>query len=285
MKALSLSLLTIREAILKGTLLFYFIVGNLIILFFAAAVSGSMESGTLTITMFGSQLTPRGLEGFNPVEFLLRQLFQSASSAIMLFGIFATAGLIPSMLEKGTVELYLSKPLSRSSLLLARSFGACGGIGANILYFAVGIWAVFGIKTGIWHGNFLLASVVAIFIFLCYYSVVALTAVITRSTAFSIMIAFVFTLFSSALEVRQTTLYVWWENAFFHRFLDSLYYATPRISRMIDQAANLVGKDITTRVLAEQASAGFDILPFVYSFLSASLLYALAIVYFFRQDY
>lgn len=283
MKAFALVLLTIREAVLKGTLLFYFVVGNLIILLFAIAVSTSTEGGTLTITMFGSQMTPRGIDGFNPVEFLLRQLFQSATSAVMLFGIFATAGLIPSMLDKGTVELYLSKPLSRSSLLLARSLGACGGIAANLLYFALGIWMVFGLKAGIWHGGFLLASLFSALIFLFYYSIVAMTAVITRSTAFSIMLAFVFSLFSSALELREKTLYPWWENSVFHRFLDALYFGTPQIGKMIDQAGNLIGQDPTVRVALGQSA--FDVLPFLYSFLSAALIYGAAIFYFSRQDY
>ena len=284
MKALWLGILTVREAILKGTLLAYFIVGNLILVFLALAISASVQDGVVVLSIFGQPFTPPVPEGYHVLDFLLYQIFQSSLSAIILLGVFATAGLIPSMLEKGTVELYLSKPLSRSSLLLSRAVGACGGIAVNILYFALGIWLLFGIKAGIWPSNFVLASAVAGVVFFFYYSVVALVAVISRSTGFSIMFAFLFSFFSSAMELREQTLFRWWDNPIFHRFLDALYYATPQLSAMDRNAASLI-MTIPFPHAASAVSASFSITPFIYSFLAASFLYGLAIWYFSRQDY
>lgn len=284
MKALWLSVLTFRESVLKGTLVFFFIVSNLILLFFLVALGVSEEGGATSLTLFGSIISPRGIEGFNAVEFILRQLFGGSTFWVLLFGLFATAGLVPSMLEKGTVELYLSKPLSRASLLLARSAGACSGIILNLLYFAILIWVIFGIKAAVWHGGFLLAALCTIPIFFFYYSIVAVTALMTNSTGFSIMFALIYYFFSSALAAREQVLYIWWDNPFFQRFLDVLYYATPQISSMIESASELIGPDFM-RMRVMESAGGFDPLPFLWSLLSSSLLYAFAAWYFARRDY
>ena len=283
MNSLWLAYLTIREALFKGTLLFFFVISNLIILFFIVALGSTTEDGTTSLTLFGNIVTPRGIPNFNPAEFLFLQLFNTSTFWVMLFGIFATAGMIPSMLDKGTVELYLSKPLSRTQILIARSVGACGGIGINLLYFAAAIWLTIGLKTGLWHHQFLLASLMTLPIFFFYYSIVALIAVMTRSTGFSIMFALIFWLFTSMLQNREMLLYPWWDNAIYRTSLDAAYYATPQISQMIESAAHLIGSDITQRL--SEAEEAFSALPFFTSALSAGLLYGLSSWYFSRQDY
>jgi len=283
MKSLWLVYLTIREALFKGTLLFFFVVSNIIILFFLLALSSSTENGITSLTILGNQISPRGIPDFNPAEFILLQLFNTATFWVLIFGIFATAGLIPSMLEKGTIDLYLSKPLSRSQILIARSAGACVGIGMNLLYFAVAIWLIVGIKTGVWHHQFLLASLMTLPIFFFYYSIVTLTGLITRSTGFSIMFALIFWAFTSAIGNREMLLYPWWDNVVYHRALDAAFYATPQISLMIESAGRLIGNDIMT--LANVPKPVFSILPFLYSALSAALLYSLSALYFSRRDY
>jgi ABC-type transport system involved in multi-copper enzyme maturation permease subunit len=276
--------MTIREAILKGTLIFYFVVGNLIILLFAIALGATVQDGSTIITMFGKQIAPSSILGVTAVDFVLLQLYQNSTSMVILFGVFATAGLIPSMLEKGTVELYLSKPLSRTSLLLSRSLGACGGIGLNLIYFAVAIWIIFGLKVGVWHWGFLLASLLAIVTFFFYYSVVAFTALLSRSTGFSIMLAFIFSFFSSALEHRERMLYILWDNSIFHRTLDAVYYGTPQMSAMLDSASRLIG-ELPRPGSIDHVPPGFAVEPFLFSLLSASAIYALTAWYFSRQDY
>lgn len=285
MRAFWLAVLTLREAIMKGTLIFYFIVANLILLFFLLALGVSQEGGQMSLSFFGAQISPRGIEGFNPVEFILREFFRTATFWVLLFGVFATAGLIPSMLEKGTIELYLSKPISRASLLIARSTGACSGIIVNLLYFAAGIWLILGLKTGMWHHGFLLAAVLTAPLFFFYYSVVALTALVTRSAGFSIMFALLFHFFSGALAAREQVLYFWWDNPIFHRTLDVLFYATPQTSAMIDSAAEVIGPGFFRATALASGPDGFDPLPFLFSFLSSSALYALTAYLFSRKDY
>lgn len=283
MTALAMLAFTIRESIRRGTLIFYFVIGTSIILFFAFAISLSPEDGS-TVLLLGKPMTPRGPIKIDPVEFLLVQLVRSAGGSLFLIGIFAVAGLIPSMLEKGTTELYLSKPISRLSLVLARALGASFGIALNIFYFAVGILLVFGIKIGVWHWPLLLAAFMIGVAFTFFYSLVVLAGLVTKSQGFSIILAFVFWLVSGVLEKRQTILFELWDNVIYRRFLDVLYYGTPQVSEMMENSYRLVGKNPFIRFLAE-SEVSFDITPFLYSFLSATAIYALSAWYFSKQDY
>ncbi|HLA69692.1 MAG TPA: hypothetical protein VJN65_08310 [Bacteroidota bacterium] len=281
MKGLWLALFTIREAIIKGTLLFYFVFGNIVIALFAIAIGSSTQNGLQVLTFFGNQITPP-IADLNPVDFILFQLFQGSTQAVILLGLFATAGLIPSMLEKGTVELYLSKPLSRTEILLSRSLGACGGIGANVLYFSIGIWLVFGFKVGVWHGGFLLASLMVVVTYAFYFSFVALSAVISKGTGLTIMLSFAYQMYAGVMEAREMLLYRLWDNDMYHRLLDGLYYATPQTSAMLNNSAILIGQ---LPFKSAMTPTEFTIMPFLYSFLSAALFYGGASWYFSRQDY
>ena len=270
---------TIGETLRKGTLLFYFGVGTFILIIFALGISQSPEDANM-ITLFGNPVTKQSIQDHNVVEFILVMLHRQSVSAIMLFGIFGIAGLIPSMLEKGKIDLFLSKPLTRGELLMARSIGAVSGIAINLIYFFLGIWLIFGSRIGIWHWGFLSSVIYVIIAFFCYYSVVAIVGLITRSTGFSILLAFLFSIISWGLEKREQGLFVIWDNSIYHRLLDGLYYLTPQLSAMLENSTRIVGE-----MPLMQQSVEFTIIPFVYSLLATSLLYFLAVLYFSRQDY
>jgi ABC-type transport system involved in multi-copper enzyme maturation permease subunit len=270
---------TIGEALRKGTLIFYFGVATLILVVFALGI-GRMPDDPDMVTLFGNPLARKSVMGFNVVDFILVMLHQQSVSAIMLFGIFGIAGLIPGMLEKGTIDLFLSKPLSRAELLMARAFGAVSGIAVNLIYFFLGIWLIFGLKLDVWHWAFLSSVIYVVYAFVCYFSIVTIVGLITRSAGFSIMFAFIFSIISWGLELREKGLYRLWDNVIYHRLLDVLYYLTPQLNAMLDNSTRVIGKLPFVPNPAE-----FTIMPFLYSFFSTSLLYGLSVWYFSRQDY
>ncbi len=270
---------TVEEALRRGTLLFYFGVGTIILLVFAFGI-GRLPSDPDMVTLFGSPLAHSTSPNFNVVDFILVMLHKQSVSSILLFGIFGIAGLIPGMLEKGTIDLFLSKPLARAELLMARALGAVSGIGLNLAYFFFGIWFIFGLKLGVWHWGFLSSVLYVIYTFVCFFSVVTLVGLITRSAGFSIMLAFVFSIISWGLELREKGLYMLWDNGIYHRLLDALYYLTPQLNSMLENSTRVVGNLPYIPNPAE-----FSIMPFVYSFVSTCFLYFLSAWYFSRQDY
>jgi ABC-type transport system involved in multi-copper enzyme maturation permease subunit len=270
---------TVEEAMRRGTLIFYFIIATIILILLALGVSHPLNEPDM-VTLFGQPIARLSQPGLNVIEFLLIQLHSLSIFWIILLGMFGVAGLIPSMLEKGMIDLFLSKPLTRAELLMARALGAVSGIAINLIYFFLGVWLVFGLKVGVWHWGFLSSTIYAVYAFVCFFSVVTIVGLITRSASFSIMLAFIFSIVSWGLEVREQGLYKLWDNLVYHRLLDALYYLTPQLNAMLENSTRIIGK-LPYKLDAQD----FTIMPFVYSSFSTCLLYLLSIWYFSRQDY
>lgn len=117
--------------------------------------------------------------------------------------IFASSGLIPSVLEPGRISLLLSKPLTRTKLLIGRYIGNVLVVAVNHIYLICSIWLILGLKTKIWEPRFLLAIPISIFIFAVLLCVVVLAGVIFESAALSVMVAVALMLVSTILAQRQ----------------------------------------------------------------------------------
>lgn len=117
--------------------------------------------------------------------------------------VFASSGLIPSVLEAGRISLLLSKPLSRTLLLVGRYTGNLLVVALNHVYLITAIWVIIGIKTSIWETRFLLAIPISIFIFAVLLCVVVLIGVVSESAALSVMVAVALMLISTILAQRQ----------------------------------------------------------------------------------
>ncbi len=112
------------------------------------------------------------------------------------FGVFialvVTSPIIPETYKKGSVELLLSKPVSRPLLFLAKCAGACAFVFPNIVYLFVGLWLIAGLRLGLWDGGILAAIPVFLFYFLIFYCVSALAGLIWRNAIVSLTLALVF---------------------------------------------------------------------------------------------
>ena len=93
------------------------------------------------------------------VQGLVQQTQSVIAMAMYFFGmalsVFASAGLVAAVFEPGRIELLLSKPVSRTRLLLGRYVGNVLVVAANIVYLTLGSWIIFGIKTGVWGAGYL----------------------------------------------------------------------------------------------------------------------------------
>jgi ABC-type transport system involved in multi-copper enzyme maturation permease subunit len=112
-----------REAAARWTLIAYFFLSTIFIIIFASAINLDIVDGALAgAKLFGKEVEMHG----NDVSIEKLVLgFESGFSAVLYFlctflAIFATAHLVPRLQEKGTIDLYLSRPVSRTKLLLSR---------------------------------------------------------------------------------------------------------------------------------------------------------------------
>jgi ABC-type transport system involved in multi-copper enzyme maturation permease subunit len=117
--------------------------------------------------------------------------------------IFASAGLIPGVLEAGRISLLLAKPLARTTLLMGRYVGNVLVVLLNNVYLVLSVWLILGLKTHIWEARFLLAIPITIFIFAVLLCVVVLVGVLSESAALSVMVPMALMLLSALLAQRQ----------------------------------------------------------------------------------
>lgn len=106
--------------------------------------------------------------------------------------VLVTASMIPNTFEAGSVDLLLSKPVSRSALFLAKFVGGCAFIAINAAYFIVGLWLVLGLRIGLWNERLLLAIPLYLFLFAIYFGVSSLAGLIWRNAIVSVVLAIVF---------------------------------------------------------------------------------------------
>lgn len=110
----------------------------------------------------------------------------------MFVALVVTSPIIPETYKSGSVELLLSKPVSRPLLFLAKFTGACSFVFLNIVYLLVGIWLIVGLRLELWDARLLLAIPVFLFYFVIFYCVSALSGLIWRNAIVSLALTMIF---------------------------------------------------------------------------------------------
>jgi ABC-type transport system involved in multi-copper enzyme maturation permease subunit len=110
---------------------------------------------------------------------------------IVLLGIVVTAFYIPNMLRKGTVDLLLSKPVTRPGLLVFKYLGGLTFLFLNTVFTIGGVWLVLGLRTGVWTWSFPVTVLILTFFFAVLYAISTLFGVLTRSTVVCILLTLV----------------------------------------------------------------------------------------------
>jgi hypothetical protein len=143
--------------------------------------------------------------------------------AAVLIGVIITASFIPNMLQKGAVELWLSKPVRRPALLVYKYLGGLVFVFLITAATVLGVWTAIGVRSGIWAPGFLIVIPAVTFYFALLYSVSTLAAVFTRSTVVAIL----------------ATIAVWfglWLNGMVHSTLDGFRQARTAAEKTIREA-------------------------------------------------
>jgi ABC-2 type transport system permease protein len=204
MKIRALVLDAARELLYRKTLLFYFGIVTLVHLFLILALQTDVADGAITsIKVFGLEgrassggFTLGGPAGQQPDALTAAALVQGIQIGIsfilypmgILLAVFATSSLVPRMLEKGTIDLVLAKPVSRPALFAARYLGALLVAGANLIYLVGGVGLILGLKTGFWNWGFILSGLMMTAYFGALLGFLVLIGVLLRSTSIGLML-------------------------------------------------------------------------------------------------
>lgn len=270
---LTISDYTFREALSRKIFLTFFVVSTFTLIIF----------GLIFATVGISELVPVvSMNGTNTLDNVNAELVKFFKMLIVvpLFGgglflsIFSVSSFIPNMLEKGSIDLILSKPISRSQIIWGKFIGGTAMVFVNVAYLVIGIWLLIGIKFGIWNIDILATIITITFGFMVLYSLIILVGILTRSSVLAMMLTYIIFFIFSPLLASRENIYMLFNNKFVEYLLDSLYYFLPKTSE--------IGK-ITSELALGIGISEYQ--PLITSFLFLILNLSLSIIIFSKKDY
>jgi ABC-type transport system involved in multi-copper enzyme maturation permease subunit len=291
----ALILLTIRELRAKLIIVGLFAVATFVWLMLTFALNLDIVDGTLAgMRIFGQetaleqQVEVRDEEtgevrtetlrpfGENPLENLVISVQQGVAGitfwVVLLLGLFATGSLVASMMERGQVDLLLSKPVARSTLLGGRLLGVGAVVAALVVYVLGAVWLVISIKSGIWNGAFLVGVAVVLTMFAVLYGIVTLVSVWTESTALAMIVALGVIVASIVLAAGpEAAVQI---NRPWREVYVGLYYVLPNFPAATSMTWTLAGGEAVE-----------DWVPFFTSLAFGAACYAGAFALFQRKDF
>ncbi|HNQ23369.1 MAG TPA: ABC transporter permease subunit [Phycisphaerae bacterium] len=107
----------------------------------------------------------------------------------ILLALIATGSFFPSFLERGAIDLALSKSLSRPLLFLAKYLGSMAFVLVQATVFVGLTFLVVGFRWGMWMPGYLLVIPLMVLLFSYLYCVSAWVAVRTRSTLAAVLVS------------------------------------------------------------------------------------------------
>lgn len=250
-----------REAGARWTLVAYFFLSTLFLIIFASALNLDIVDGALAgAKLFGKEVQMGGSDQLS-IEKLVLGFESGFSGFLYLFctflAIFATAHLVPRMQEKGTIDLYLARPVSRVGLLLSRYFAGLILAGSNVVYLLGSIWAVVAWKTGIVNSRFLIAGAIIFLMIAALLAFAFLVGVLTSSTAVSIMATYGIFTFGMMLAAHDKFAAAvskqWQANA-----IETMYWVFPKSFELLTAVVAFVGgEQLPERLMRSLAPAPF----------------------------
>jgi ABC-2 type transport system permease protein len=195
MKYLAIIEDTIREGLARKTILGMFIVSTVVIVVCAIIFQlDVVQKGLLAPAQGHVQTAPNqpvNLLGSTVLDIVWMGVAGALMMLVVFIGTLVTTGFVTSIMEKGTIDLLLSKPVPRWLYIAGRYSGSVLIIFGEVTYLIFGLWLVAGISLGSWSPFFLTSILIITLAFAGVYAVVTLFAVLTRSSWFALILALI----------------------------------------------------------------------------------------------
>lgn len=191
-----LLLLTFRELWARKIVLGLFIISSLVLLAIMFALNLDVVEGSLEgLRLFGQEAH---MEDEGGAQMTLTSVVVAVEAVVagaaywvgILLALFAASSLFSDLQAPGRVELLLSKPMSRTQILLGHVLGVWAAIGVLTLYLMGGTWLIMSLKSAVWNVHFLLSLLIVIGMFGVMYAVIMLMSVWTNSTAVALIVVY-----------------------------------------------------------------------------------------------
>lgn len=267
---LTLIFSTFREAVAKKIFVGFFAISTLIILVFLFLINvDSIEGMVDMMESSGQEGVKQLVIGFEVAMINISYLL------IITFCFISVSSFIPSMLEKGNIDLLLSKPVSRSKIILAKFIGGVLLIFLSLLYLIGSVWLILSSKSGYWDYHFLYSVFWLTLSFAIIYSLIILIGVISQSTILSIIISlFLVFIVCPVLFFREETIFSLVNNSTAQFVINFFYYILPKPTDI---------NKITTDIITGEPVKSY--MPVYSSVLFMLVSLSVSIFYFRKKDY
>lgn len=107
---------------------------------------------------------------------------------IILIAVIVTSFFIPNMLRPGSVVMLLSKPISRTMLLLFKYLGGLFFVIILTTFVVGGVWLITGLRAGVWAPGVFIVIPLMTLSFAILYAISTVTAVWSRNSIVAILV-------------------------------------------------------------------------------------------------
>jgi ABC-type transport system involved in multi-copper enzyme maturation permease subunit len=264
---------TIKEAMAKKVFLFF--AGISVLAIILTAVILNIVDTQSIISGIGTR-TGNNFFIKNIVSSLEIMIISPLTGLALLLAIFASASFVPNMLEKGNIDLLLSKPVSREQLIWGKFLGGTLVVFLNIAFLTVGIWLIISFKFVFWDATFLWTILIITFTFAVLYSLIVFCGILTKGSMLGMMLAyFIFLILSPVLVMANNNIDVFIRSDAVKTIIKGLYYFIPKTSEMM-------GKMITDVATGKGIS---DFQPLISSFIFLILMMIFSVILFRKKDF
>jgi ABC-type transport system involved in multi-copper enzyme maturation permease subunit len=266
---------TLREAMARKVFLFFLGISAVVIIVLALITSltdtssilgniGNISHGNNPVTGVGGMVTM-----FEVV------IINTIANLGLLLAIFSSASFVPVMLEKGNIDLLLSKPISRAQLLWGKYMGGILVVLINIAFLIIGVWFIISLKFSYWNFAVLWSILLITFAYATLNAVIVLFGVMTKSSILGMMTAyFIYLILSPFLLATKDRMLPFLQNKVLNTILDGFYYVIPKTSEIF-------GKDIFNLA----SGTNIELQPIISSFLFLFFIMILSVEIFKKKDF
>ncbi|GIK20114.1 MAG: ABC transporter permease [Leptolyngbya sp. PLA2] len=180
----------------------------------AAFAAVGIDKQGLTILWFRLDFIPLNSD-ILPPALLYKTMFLNLGLNIWLAWIAAilalitTAGMIPDLIADGSIEMMLSKPISRVRLFLTKYAAGLLFVTLQVGVFSLASFVVIGVRGGEWEPALLLAVPLVVAFFSFLFCMCVLFGLLTRSTIASLLLTLLFWFFIFILNATDGALVQW----------------------------------------------------------------------------
>ena len=266
----------IREALAKKIILSIFIFFSLILIFIVFAATNDSVAGMLTFLEASG-----GNADYKSAVVYFETGVVSKIPMFMLtaFFLIIVSSFIPSMLQKGHIDLLLSKPISRTKIIIGHLLAGVAFVFISLLFLFGVIWIIVSAKTGVWHIPFLYSVFWFTFLFLILYSLMIFTGLLTKNTVLNILInlvlffpiSWIFYILTVVTNKGEQFFSFGAVSGFIIKFF---YYILPKPWDLADLCESAIKQEAFT-----------SIQPILTSVLFIGIMISLSIWYFNKKDY